>query len=152
MRVGNLQLCLPNAFSTSVCGLGVTLSQELNSEYVKMVGSAFTICLGFPPCATGYLSKLLLPRCTDSCTLELSMVTPFMQASLIFGLVNQLLIKAAARLIVEIIKYGYVFNFMRSELHRLPVWRDIGFKMLMLMSNYLCWGCASVFLRNLCIS
>src|SRR6218665_4012985 len=62
----------------------------------------------------------------------------------------QSVLNAAARLIGEIPKFGHISEFIRAELHWLPMHRRISFKILMLMRNCLT-GQAPVYLRELCV-
>src|SRR6218665_2437256 len=62
----------------------------------------------------------------------------------------QSVLNAAARLIGGIPKFGHISEFIRAELHWLPMHRRIAFKILMLMRNCLA-GQAPVYLRELCV-
>src|SRR6218665_619898 len=53
-------------------------------------------------------------------------------------------------LIGGIPKFGHISEFIRAELHLLPMHRRIAFKILMLMRNCLA-GQAPVYLRELCV-
>src|SRR6218665_263648 len=62
----------------------------------------------------------------------------------------QSVLNADARLIGGINKFGHISEFIRVELHWLPMHRRIAFKILMLMRNCLS-GQAPVYLRELCV-
>src|SRR6218665_2264226 len=62
----------------------------------------------------------------------------------------QSVVNAGARLIGGIPKLGHISEFIRAELHWLPMHRRIAFKILMLMRNCLA-GQAPVYLRELCV-
>src|SRR6218665_856280 len=62
----------------------------------------------------------------------------------------QSVLNAAARLIGGIPKSGHISEFIRAELHWLPMHRRIAFKILMLIRNCLA-GQAPVYLRELCV-
>src|SRR6218665_1729022 len=73
-------------------------------------------------------------------------------ACVVLAHVDQLqsILNAAARLIGGIPKFGQISEFIRAELHWLPMHRCIAFKILMLMRNCLA-GQAPVYLRELCV-
>src|SRR6218665_730375 len=62
----------------------------------------------------------------------------------------QSFLNAAVRLIGGIPKFGHISEFIRAELHWLPMHRCIAFKILMLMRNCLA-GQAPVYRREICV-
>src|SRR6218665_3304926 len=127
-------------FSTTVRDLGLTLDQELTLS--RHVGSVCRSCfchlrqirsirrsLTFKAART-LMHAFICSRVNYSSAIY---------AGVALAHVDQLqsVLNAAARLIGGIPKFGHISEFIRAELHWLPMHRRIAFKILMLMRNCL---------------